>query len=185
MKRSRSIRLVLVGTAAFTLTACGDDELVDGQYFADEQQCSAAVDGDTCRQAVADARGRHLLTAPRYSTREQCEQDYGAANCEQVAEARQAPPAGDGQKPPQSGQGSNGTTPATRSYFHFIPLMHGFWYDRSAPAGAQAAPVYRDAQNRAYSGRSYVGNFSGSSFTADTVRGGFGRTATARAGGGS
>lgn len=185
MKRSRSIRLVLLGAAAVTLSACGDDdEPIGGQYFADEAQCASAENGDTCRAAVAEARGRHMLTAPRFASRQQCEQEYGAANCEPV-EVAQAQ--GQAQTTtPSNGKpdGAPQQTSTPRTGFSFIPLMTGFWLARNAAPGAMASPVYRDAQGRAFSGRSYVGTLQGRSFTADTTRGGFGGTAMARSGSG-
>ncbi len=182
MKRSRSIRLVLLGAAAVTLGACGDDdEPIGGQYFADEAQCSSAENAETCRAAVAEARGRHMLTAPRFASRQQCEQEYGASNCEavEVAQASGQTPAATAGKP----DGTPQQTSTPRTGHSFIPLMTGFWLARNAAPGAMASPVYRDAQGRAFSGRSYVGTYSGSSFTADTARGGFGSTAMARSGG--
>ena len=54
--------------------------------------------------------------------------------------------------------------------------MHGFWYDRYASVGSMGAPIYRDRDGYAYSGRTRVGQFSsgGSLSGVSSRRGGFG-----------
>jgi uncharacterized protein YgiB involved in biofilm formation len=65
MKRSRSIRLVLMGSVGIAaLGGChgGSDPTV-GRVYQDEAQCGAEHDPTQCSQAFADARAAHAATA--------------------------------------------------------------------------------------------------------------------------
>jgi hypothetical protein len=88
-----------------------------------------------------------------------------------------------------TGQPTTPATPATPTqtgsttyYSHYRPVMHGFWYDRLGSSGYSGAPIYRDRDGYAYSGRNRVGQFSsagsftgtGGSFAGSSRRGGFG-----------
>lgn len=113
-KRSRHVALMLAGTAALTLAACKDDK-VDARAFPDLDSCLAAAqtDGlwftaDDCRNQFAAAQQEHLETAPRYESRELCEQEHGAGACG-------ADPAAGG----QAAQGGGGG-------FSFMPLLVGY-----------------------------------------------------------
>ncbi len=87
-KRSRHVALVLAGTATLALAACEDDR-VDAQDFPDLANLHVAskVNGlwfteDDCRKNFAAAEQEHLETAPRYESRELCEKEHGAGQCE-------------------------------------------------------------------------------------------------------
>ena len=91
MKRSRSIRLVLLGSAgALALSACDGDPGPQTQVFQDEAQCAKSNDANDCRQALADAREAHRTTAPAFASRETCEAQFGVGNCG-PAEAKPTP----------------------------------------------------------------------------------------------
>ena len=173
MRRSKSIRLVLLGATAVTLGACGDEDLSQGEYFPDEATCMRAGYGGNCAAALADARRQHMTTAPQFASLADCERDYGANNCEmgtQAAAVSPPPP------PPTTTTGSGSTGTSTYRSVHYFPIMHGFTYYPHAPIGSMGAPVYQDRFGNAFSGRTRVGSFSSTgSFTGTSSRrGGFG-----------
>src|SRR3546814_13420243 len=84
MKRSRSIRLVLLGSAGvFMLSACEDpvDVATKGQLFTDAQACESAYDRQECLDAYQRAETAHVETAPKFKSREECEAEFGIENC--------------------------------------------------------------------------------------------------------
>lgn len=218
MKRSRSIRLVLLGSAsALSLAACDEakDPLAEGSFFRDPVECTRTIDRATCEQAYAEARTEHLRSAPAFATREACEQAHGAANCgwqetnpspDQVREPRQgaAPSAGGwfmplmmgymmgnvlspraamppqvgglapnqscggvGQPPCATTSGSSSTSSSGSS---------GFRSSSGAAAASAARPIYRDASNQVFSGRSALGTSKIAAAGGSVSRGGFGST---------
>ena len=110
MKRSRSIRLVLLGSTGFlALAGCGDqqDPLARNDFFQSEQQCATSNDADACRQALMDARQEHQRTAPAFATAEACEARFGLENCQPAAQkptAEQVQAGGSGEQPQQTAQ---------------------------------------------------------------------------------
>ena len=161
MKKSRSIKLVLLGSASFALVACGDDgPPQDAQFFADTQQCAAQYDRSICETAKTTAEQKFTEEAPRFTRQEECEAEFGAGNCE----TRQT-----------AGGGS-----------FFMPMMMGYML-----GNAFNRPVYRGPNNGAMmqtGGRFFnVGTFAGAGRTAPfqraqftpVQRGGLGSTATA------
>ena len=95
MKRSRHVSVALLGAAAFTLMACQEENQTDASAFPDVQSCMAAASKDgwfskeDCEATFAEAQKLHEETAPRYESKELCEQEHGAGNCggEQTASA--------------------------------------------------------------------------------------------------
>lgn len=86
MKRSRHVALTLLGAAAFGLAAC-QEEATEAASFADLDSCMAAAsDGGwfteaDCKTTFAEAQVLHEETAPRYESRELCEQEHGEGAC--------------------------------------------------------------------------------------------------------
>lgn len=216
MKRSRSVRLVLLGSAsALSLAACDEakDPLAEGSFFRDPVECARNLDRATCEQAYADARGEHLRTAPAFATREACEAKFGTANCgwqetnaspDQIQEPRQGaapsgggwfmplmmgymmgnlmtpraalPPQGVGQVPGQQACGGVGQPPcSSTSSTSSSSTGSSFRSAGSSAAAAAARPIYRDAGNTVYSGRSALGS-SKVAAAGGVTRGGFGST---------
>lgn len=101
MKRSTSVSLLLMGTAA--LTACGQNEDT-AQIYKDVDACIAGevFSADECRSEFAAAEAERERNAPAYETVVNCEKDYGADKCQPTTSAHQA------------GTG------------HFIPLLAGY-----------------------------------------------------------
>ena len=87
MKRSRKVSLVIVGAAAFGLAACQQEEQTDAAAFPDLQSCTAAAaqggwfTKEDCEATFAEAQALHQETAPRYESRELCEQEHGPEAC--------------------------------------------------------------------------------------------------------
>ncbi|MBB1491902.1 MULTISPECIES: DUF1190 domain-containing protein [unclassified Paracoccus (in: a-proteobacteria)] len=191
-KRSRHVALLLAGAAVLTLAACEDDA-VDAQAFPDLDSCLAAAqtDGlwftaDDCRTQFAAAEQTHLETAPRYESRELCEEEHGAGAC------GADPAAGD---PAAQQQGGGG--------FSFMPLLVGYMMGSmlSRGGGVFSQPMVRTpggystpSGNQTFASNSGSGRVPAQAFNrAPTTigqqpmsraqvaqRGGFGAGATAR-----
>ena len=181
--------LVLAGTATLALAACEDDR-VDAQSFPDLESCVAAskenglwFTEDDCRKNFAAAEQEHLETAPRYESKELCEKEHGAGQCE-----------GD-----PTAQNSGGG-------FSFMPLLVGYMMGSmlSRGGGIFSQPMVRTASggystpkgDQTFASNRGTGKVAASTFqrapstigkppmTASQVsqRGGFGAGATARSG---
>lgn len=164
MKKSRSVRLVLLGSAGLTLAACDQGPLASSQFFPDAEACAAVYDESTCQTALADSRAAFAEEAPPFADKAACEAEFGEGNCETREEA--GVEAG-------SGGGS-----------FFVPMLMGYMIGRSF-----SQPVYRGPDNRAMlrsGGKLYeVGRFGGTGRAAafqpgqvsEVRRGGFGASA--------
>ncbi|MDF3608408.1 DUF1190 domain-containing protein [Paracoccus sp. DMF-8] len=134
-KRSRHVALVLAGSAVMALAACEDDR-VDAQSFPDLASCVAAAQENSlwfteadCRSNFANAAQEYLETAPRYESKELCEQEHGVGKCE-----------GD---PTQTAQNSGGG-------FSFMPMLMGFMLGSmmSRGGGVFSQPMVQTADGR-------------------------------------
>lgn len=142
-------KLLLASAAALALAACDDPNKVVSEFVRDEAQCASQSDPSACRQALMDARVAHARTAPAFATREACETAFGAENCQAAqgtptAQQVEAAKAHDPNQPQQQAQQAGGG--------FFMPLLMGYMMGRMAGGGMAAQPVYRDTQNRVYSG---------------------------------
>lgn len=183
MKKSRSIRLVLLGSASFALAACGDDgPPKDARFFSNLQECSAIYDMSQCLDAQKQAEQSFAADAPKFTQKEQCEAEFGAGNCEtqQAAAGGQQAPGGQ-----QSAGGGSG---------FFMPMLMGYMMGNMLGGNRYAAPVYRGPDNTAITqnrgkmfnignfggaGRSAASTFRPASQVAQVQRGGFGSSASA------
>lgn len=196
MKRSRSIRLALLGTVGLVgLAGCDDTPVAsEGQFFRDAGECRKVLDAATCDSQFAAAQKEHVRTAPKFASKEQCEAQFGAANCTTAPAPDGAAAQGTGTGTAASGTTGQQTAQSSSGSF-FMPLMLGYLGGQlMSRMGQPAQPVYRDAQNRAYSGGAAggrsIGNWnpSGGSMgtpasarsdvSSSTQRSGFGSTAT-------
>lgn len=126
MKRSRSLKLALMGATALTLTAC-EEPLQDVAIFEDVNQCENEIgfDRDACVANFKKAQEEHVRVAPKYTSAEDCEADFGAAQCE-IA--------------PQQTQ-SGGSV--------FMPLMMGYMMGSMLSNNrASAQPLYRSRDDK-------------------------------------
>jgi uncharacterized protein YgiB involved in biofilm formation len=143
-------KLLLASAAALALAACDDPNNLASEFIRDEAQCASQSDPSACRQALMDARTQHARTAPAFATREACEAAFGAANCQAgegtpTAQQVEAAKAHDPNQPAQQVQQAGGG--------FFMPLLMGYMMGRMMGGGGMAAqPIYRDTQNRTYSG---------------------------------
>jgi uncharacterized protein YgiB involved in biofilm formation len=82
MRKSTSIRLVLLGSASLSLAACDQGPPPDARFFADATACAEVHDAATCRTAFADSEAIAATEAPAYTRKEECEAEFGPGNCE-------------------------------------------------------------------------------------------------------
>jgi uncharacterized protein YgiB involved in biofilm formation len=115
MKRSRVVRLVLMGAAPVALAACAGPS-VPAQVYRDADDCArtSGTSLATCRQHYQAALATSRSEAPRYANRRDCVIDFGEAKCE---------------REPRAG--------------YYSPLMGGFLYASGDREGATARPVYK------------------------------------------
>ncbi|HXP90783.1 MAG TPA: DUF1190 domain-containing protein [Fibrobacteria bacterium] len=78
MKRSRQLRLTLLGIAPLVLSACNSEEDLTYQSL-DDCLKDTLVKASACSTAYQQAMGQHLAQAPRFYAPGECEDQYG--NC--------------------------------------------------------------------------------------------------------
>jgi uncharacterized protein YgiB involved in biofilm formation len=160
MKKSKEIRLVLLGGVGFTLAACDQAPPSDARFFADANECAAVHDGATCQKAFAESEATFAAEAPSYSRKEECEAEFGAGNCETR----------------QTGGGGS----------FFVPIMMGYMLGSAFRQPVYRGPDNRAMMRSG--GKFYnVGRFTGAAGRAASFqptqitqvrRGGFGATAS-------
>jgi uncharacterized protein YgiB involved in biofilm formation len=125
MKKSHSIRLVLLGGASVALTTCDDGgvQSKDARFYPTVNECTADLGAKPCEDAKAVADKTQAAEAPRFSRKVQCEQEFGAGNCESRQEA---------------GGGS-----------FFMPMMMGYMVGSMMSGNRFSQPVYRGPDNTA------------------------------------
>ena len=150
MKRSKSLRLVLMGGAAITLGAC--DQPVEVGVFETVEQCTVmGYSQSACESAVADARKEHLQSAPKYASRADCEAEFGS--CEPGTAAAQKP------GEPPAGQQPGGEQSAFGSGSFFMPLLAGYMMGQMMGGNRYAAqPLYRPQGGAAAGTGLYTGS---------------------------
>lgn len=84
MKRSQTVRLLLMGTAPVLLTACEPQE--EAVLYKDVTECvaGARLTEDQCKAAFDHAKSEHERVAPRYSNVNDCQTDFGSDKCVQI-----------------------------------------------------------------------------------------------------
>ncbi len=89
-KRSSHVALAILGAAAFALAGCQESQ-TEAAAFPDIASCKAASKTDgwftqaDCDAAFEQAQALHDETAPRYDSRELCEQQHGPEACQQAS----------------------------------------------------------------------------------------------------
>ncbi|MBB3710816.1 uncharacterized protein YgiB involved in biofilm formation [Limimaricola variabilis] len=122
-KRSRHVRIALLGAAAFSLAACREED-VPSAAFPTLDACLEAAAGpgtwvteESCEEGFGQALEAHVETAPRYDDQALCEAEHGG---ECVAEER---------------PGGGGSI--------FLPLMAGYLIGNMLGGrGSMAQPFY-------------------------------------------
>lgn len=102
MKRSRLVTLMILG-AATLVAGCEEEKDQQLTVFKDVDDCvsSKAMTEDQCKNAFKAADEENVKNGPKYNSRELCEQEYGAGQC-------------------------NPRTVAGHSESVFMPMMTGF-----------------------------------------------------------
>ena len=139
MKRSITLKTVMLGASALTLSSCGESKEEVLTYASAEACIAAGVQDDsTCRGEFEKAKALQDEVAPRYQTSSMCYADFGNDQCYQR----------------QTSSGS-----------FWMPFMGGYML---APRGSSAAifsqPLYRprsDPRKFYTSSGVGVGNVSG------------------------
>ena len=86
MKRWNSISAAtLMSVSAIALSAC-DESKVDAEIFSSLQQCTDASDltREQCEQGYIEARSQHAEVSPKYTSKSDCEGEFGTGRCEQA-----------------------------------------------------------------------------------------------------
>lgn len=173
MKRWNSASVVgLIGVSAIVLGAC-EEPKVEGAIFDNLQQCidDRAIPSNQCEQSYNEARNQHASVAPKYTSEQDCQADFGAGKCEKA--------------PYRSSSGGS----------IFMPMMAGYMmgsmiggrrssvFSQPLYRSARDPKTYRTANNRAAgsaTGRTLIARSATSrpSVKSSTIRrGGFGASA--------
>ena len=84
MKFRKSVSTILmVSVSVLALTAC-EEPKVDASIFKNLEQCKGdpLTTSGQCENSFKEARSQHAAVAPKYSTAEDCQADFGADKCE-------------------------------------------------------------------------------------------------------
>jgi uncharacterized protein YgiB involved in biofilm formation len=174
VKRSKSIRLVLLGTVGMTaLAGCGTSEgEAAATIFQNEAQCAQQNDPAACRTAFADAQAAHAATAPAFTSQAACEEKFGAENCAAVETTPNAQ---------QLAEGEGTQASASPGMGYFMPMLLGYTMGSMMSGRRMAQPVWRDSKNTAFVGGRAAGTIEpgslGKAAPARVTRGGFGTSA--------
>ena len=175
MKRSRALKLSLMGASALTLVACDNSQEVG--VFETLDQCidQAGFSRDICEANQKKAQSEHLRVAPKYTSISDCETDFGSEKCETAPQRTT----------------SGGSV--------FMPMMMGYMMGNMLGGNSRfsAQPLYRSrddsrnfrtGDNQKVSGKTGVTKVAGQTARAASTktrtirRGGFGSSARASTG---
>lgn len=140
-RRSKSIRLALMGSVGLVGTLAGCEEAPQADAFASVEQCIARTGQDlTCREGFAQSQAQVAATAPAFRSREACEAVFGSCA---------APPAGARITSDQANAANDavastpGAPPNTASSTGswFMPAAAGFLLGR-ATSGLGGSPYF-------------------------------------------
>jgi len=110
-----------MGTGLLLAAGC-DEAKVDTALFESIQQCtSLGFAQQECEANYRKAEQMHVDVAPKYSSRTDCETDFGAEKCEPA--------------PQRTSTGGS----------VFMPLMAGYMMGNLLSGGARTQPLYRSA----------------------------------------
>ena len=121
MKRSRALKLSLMGASALTLVACDNSQEVGVFETIDQCVDKAGFTRDACEANQKVAQSEHIRVSPKYTSLSDCETDFGSEKCE-VAPQRTT---------------SGGSV--------FMPMMMGYMMGNMLSGGSRVAtqPLYR------------------------------------------
>lgn len=146
MKRSKALSLILMGSIAVGSSGCGREKAEEGTYtFTSLDECvNSAIFSETeCRELALDA----LAQTPRFTSREDCEREFGAESCDKMSGNAGGPvTAADGSQVQQHSGG------------YWMPMMMGFMAGRFMGGGRMmqgSQGLYRDPAANPQQGRSF------------------------------
>ena len=123
MKRSKSVKLVAMGTGLLLVAAC-EEAKVDTAFVQIRQTMhKSRVVEQECVANFQQAQQTHIAAAPKYTSQADCEADFGAEKCE-LAPQRTT---------------SGGSV--------FMPLMAGYMMGSMLSGGGCGQPLYRGANS--------------------------------------
>ena len=143
MKRSKALSLILMGSLTVGTAGCGTDRADEAMYtFTSLDECysSAIFSEAECKDLARSA----LAETPKFSSREDCEAQFGEGACE-------------GQ-PAKTAAGSDGSTVQQHSGGMWMPMMMGFMAGRFLSGGGMmqgSQGLYRDPAANPQQGRSF------------------------------
>jgi len=125
MKRSKSVKLVAMGTGLLLVAAC-EEAKVDTALFESVQQCTGlGFSVQECESNYREAQRNHVNVAPKYTAKADCEADFGSAQCETA--------------PQRTSSGGS----------VFMPLMAGYMMGSMLSGGRSAGqPLYKSRNDR-------------------------------------
>lgn len=169
MRRWNSISVAaLMSVSAIALSAC-EEPKVDAAIFDSLQQCinEPGMLREDCEKKYAEAKSQHAAVAPKYTSAQDCQADFGVGQCEQA--------------PYRSSTGGSIFMPLMMGYM-MGSMIGGRGFSSAQPLYRSAGDpkTYRTADNRkagATTGRTKVARSATSrpSVKSSTIRrGGFG-----------
>ncbi len=174
MKRSKTLRLAIMGSAPLIVSGCADSSN-QALVYQDVASCAkgGVVSESVCQYQYNKAWQEHLSDAPRYSTEALCKQDF-AAGCQPVSSGEYIPTM---QGFMLAGQGASGRG----SSFTVIPLYLGAGGFFRTGTYDRVSSGYR--QGRVAVDNSVLSKPAKPSLKSTTMsRGGFGSRSAARGG---
>lgn len=144
MKRSKALSLLLMGSLTVSAAGCGADRADEETYtFTSLDECysSAIFSESECRDLARSA----LAETPRFSSREECEAQFGEGACQ-------------GQAPKTAEGASGGSAVQQHSGGMWMPMMMGFMAGRFLGGGGMmqgSQGLYRDPAANPQQGRSF------------------------------
>jgi uncharacterized protein YgiB involved in biofilm formation len=141
MKRSKSIKLVVMATTTVTLAGCSQEPDLDGRVYKTEAECIADnyLADESCANVIQTGEQLHTTSGPRYNSMSLCTEQHGTNSC---------------------------TTASTNGTSFFTPFAVGYFVANAANGSLMRSsirPIYPERGSRRYytSGGYYVGSYDG------------------------
>lgn len=118
MKKSNRILLTFLTGTAMLVGGCDDSNANAPIVSAADCVAKTGKTETECKNEFAQAQQDHLLNAPKFSAKSECEAKFGVGNCES-------------RQDPQQASGS-----------FFLPMMMGYWMGGGFNSNRNVQPVY-------------------------------------------
>ena len=149
MRRSKKLRLALLGVTPLALLGCGKPSQ-DTLVYNSIESCvkDGVISEAVCKVEYNKAWQHHLMNAPKYPAKESCQQDFSSTTCQQLANGEYIPTM-EGFMLERTQQRSGGNS------FTVIPLYLGNGgyfrtssYDRVGPGTQQGRTTVSSSDDR-------------------------------------